>query len=235
MIQGAEEIRRAIARRADLDSLYLCGPFDQDGNPASPDVHILALSRSEEVTDLHFLPDLAGFRRRVEVSVIPTGLVEASAREGVRTWLAFYTLDKIIRGKPLFESRATRNLRRSLAEGVKLKPSFYAQTMASLRDAWHELHRTSAPAEIGIRSNLIMLLSLCLCSLLRLKQTFSRNSDLLSQTEEVWRSRERDKKSAEAILDSGRGFLEAALKKGGFNVEAVAGRHLCFPSREEPE
>jgi hypothetical protein len=235
VIQGAEEIERAITRRIDPDGLYLCGPFDQQGKSASQDIHILALSRGDEIKDLHFLPGLTGSKRRVEVSVIPTRLVEVSERDGVRTWLGFYTLDKIIRGKPLSESLETSRLRRSLLKEVKLRPSFYAQGMANLRDVWHKPRRPSAPAEMGLRSNLVMLLSLCLYSLLSLKRTFSRNSDLVGQTEQVWRVGNRDQQGAEVVLASARCFLEAVLTKTAFKVEAVAGRHLDSPSREELE
>jgi hypothetical protein len=118
---------------------------------------------------------------------------------------------------------------------MKLKPSFYAQTMKNLTAARHEASVTSDLAERGLRSNLAVLLALCLYSLLHLKRPFARNSDLLAQTGKAWRRGDVDSKRAESILHSGRRFLKAVLKQHGFDVGAVAGHHLNLPGEEEPE
>lgn len=232
MIPSIEKITQAIAGRIDLDSLYLCGPFDREGRPASADIHILALSRDGEVRDLHFLPEPAGFERRIEVSVVPAALVEICGREGVGNWLAFYTLDKMMRGKPIVESAETAGLKRSLAQGINPKPSFYAGTMGNLRSAWIEAKRATGLLERSLQSNLVVLLTLCLYSLLYLKRPFSKNSDLLTQTGKTWRRGDVDGNRAETILAGGKRFIEAVLRQNGFKADAVADRHLCFPPGE---
>jgi hypothetical protein len=233
VLKNLQKITQAIAGRIDADSLYLCGPFDHKGEPASTDIHILALSSGGEVKDLHLLPELAGLEKRVEVSVVPLTLVKSSLCKGVGTWLAFYTLDKIAKGKPLGKSREAADLKHSLEGGMRLRPSFYAGRMRNLRDAWFEANRTARLPESGLKTNLVLLLTLCLYSLLSLRRPFSRNSDLLTQTREKWRLGGLDRKDAEEILRSGKRFVETVLRQSGVRPEALQESHLCFPQREE--
>jgi hypothetical protein len=221
VIEGTDDIKQAIERRADLDSLYLCGPFGEEGNPASSDIHILALGRGEDIKDLHFPDGLSGRDRRIEVSVVPARNVRASWQNGVKTWLEFYTLDKIRRGQPILETPAMREIRQSLKCGVKLKPSFYTRTMSRLRGARDEGLWSPGPAAAALRCNIMLLLSLNLYSLLRLKTTFSRNSDLLTQAGSVRPLVPTDAKTATAALEDARIFLRRLLGRRGFNVGAA--------------
>jgi len=233
VIENFDRIKRAIARRTDADSLYLCGPFDSEGRPASADVHILALSHGGEVRDLHFLSEATGLERSVEVSVVPVSLIETSVHEGVADGVAFYTLDKMIRGKALIENPGVKGLRRSLAQGIRLKPSFYARTMGNLRGAWLEARRAAGLMEKGLRCNLALLLALCLYSLLYLRRPFSRNSGLVTQTGKVWRRGDADREQAETAIGAGKRFVEAVLKQNGVNPDALAEDYLCYPREEE--
>ena len=228
MIQGFDRIKRAIARRVDAESFYLCGPFDSEGRPASADVHVLVLSRGAEVRDLHFLPEATGLEKRVEVSAVPVTLIETSVHEGITDWLAFYTLDKMKSGKPLTESPSADKLRRSLAQGIKLRPSFYTRTMGNLRGAWLGAHRAAGFMEKGLYANFVLILALCLYSLLYLRRPFSRNSGLITQTGKVWRRGEVDSEQAGTALGAGRRFVEAVLRQNGVNPEALGGDYLCF-------
>lgn len=233
MIPRAEAIRRSLAGRVRLEALYLCGPFDSKGEPASPDIHVLALSHDDALTDLHFVPGSAAFERRVEVSVAPFGMVEASQAMGVGSWLAFYTIDKIARGKPMLESPEALKVREALAEGVKFRPSVYAGTMANLRNVRLKIDSSPGQAEGLIKANLVLLLTYCLYSVIHLKRTFSRNSELLTQTRHMRGARSTSRPAAEAVLESGRRFLVRALRQTGFDIDAVAATHLRSVRRGE--
>jgi hypothetical protein len=192
------EIGSALARKLDLDGLYLCGPFDSKGEPASSDIHILALSRRDDVIDLHYVPRVSGFLRRIEVSVVPARAVQAAIEEGVKTWFMFHTLDKMQRGKVITESPRTAQLRRRITQGLKLRPSLQAGVIRNVVTAGHALAGQApgpAPANTaggGIRAshtqllsmltaNTLLLLSLSAYSVIRLKQTYSRHSELWLQ------------------------------------------------------
>jgi hypothetical protein len=104
--------------------------------------------------------------------------------------------------------------------------------MRNLRDAWFEVKRTARLPESGLKTNLVLLLTLCLYSLLSLRRPFSRNSDLLTQTREKWRLGGLDRKDAEETLRSGKRFVETVLRQSGVRPEALRESHLCFPQRE---
>lgn len=123
------EVAAVLSRRLDLEALYLGGPFDAQGEPASPDIHVLAISRGDWVKDFHLVPKVSRFDRRVEVSVVPLGLVRRAVDRGVSTWFDFYTADKIRTGKPILESGDAARLRKRAIGNLRIRPAFYAEAL----------------------------------------------------------------------------------------------------------
>jgi hypothetical protein len=107
--------------------------------------------------------------------------------------------------------------------------------MGTLRDNRNRVRRRRGPAEAAVRANLTVILACCLHSLLGLKQTFSRNSDLLTQTRGARGPADSDKTRARSVLSAARDFIAAALRQTGFDVGAVAYTHLPLLPEEEPE
>ena len=141
------DVKEVLARRVDLEALYLGGPFDAQGEPASPDVHVLAISRGHSVRDLHLVPGTAPFERRVEVSVVPLGLVREAVEKGVSTWFTFYTADKLRTGKPVAESKEAEGLRRQAKEHLRIRPAFYAELLRGVvQAAGHLVGPSDRPA-----------------------------------------------------------------------------------------
>ena len=177
-----EAIRAMISRRLPLEALYLCGPFDATGEPRSPDIHILAISRQDQVKDLHFIPGIAGVPRRVEVSVFPYHALRMAVETGVSSWLMFYTLDKIRRGRPIMETPDIAALHQKIVADFTPRPSFYSAVMRSLTSATRNLGEAPKPGPSRvINVNVMVLLSLSLYSIVKAKQTFTKQSELLSE------------------------------------------------------
>ena len=178
-----DAIGAALSRRIDLEAFYLCGPFGKSGAPSSPDVHVLAISGSSIVRDLHLLPGVSQFERRVEVSVVPLDVVRSAVEQGVASWFMFYTVDKLRGAKPVRESEEAERLRKIAVRRVKIRRSFYAEAIRGLLS--QEAQAPGANSETGAALSLLRLTGRLL-SLLGLrtivdgKRTFSRHSDLLA-------------------------------------------------------
>ena len=180
MNPDAEQIRMALAERLDLEALYLCGPFDEQGEPASPDIHILAVVRHGDLRDFHFMPGIAGFERRVEVSTVGAQEVAAALRDGVTNWAMFYTVDKLRRARPISESEELRRLRQGAVRNLRIRPTFYSAILRSVCSSMQMLMRHDLHLEALVLSTSMLIISvLSLHAIAESKASFSRHSDML--------------------------------------------------------
>ena len=180
-----DAIGAALGRRIDLEAFYICGPFGESGEPSSPDIHVLAISGGSLVRDLHFLPAVSQFERRVEVSVMPLEVLRRAVEHGVSSWLMFYTVDKLRGAKPVRESAETERLRKIALKDLTIRRSFYAEAIRGLFSlASPEAKAAQSGTEAGRALSALRLTGRIL-SLLGLrtiaegKRTFSKYSDLL--------------------------------------------------------
>jgi hypothetical protein len=223
----AQAVRAALAARLDLEALYLCGPFDSSGEPASPDVHMLAVVRPDEVRDLHLVPGVARFERRVEVSVVPCSLLEGLAAGGASSWLGFYTADKIAKARVILESDRAADLRRQIAAGLRLRPSFYAAAVRNVV-AWAARAKDAPPAgptRLAAASSLL-LASLGLHLMARPRLTFTKQSEVVSRSGSLLRGCDaglalQDKAAAAEMLRAASGFLRLAFGREGIDPEKI--------------
>lgn len=142
-------VREVLSMRVDLEALYINGPFDAQGQPASPDVHVLAISRGDSVRDIHLVPGTSRFERRVEVSAVPLALVQETANKGVSTWFTFFTADKLRSGKPVLESPEAEGLRRRIKENLRIRPAFFAEVLRGVVQTASHLVGPSDRASAG--------------------------------------------------------------------------------------
>lgn len=219
MVTDLRAVCDTLIKRTGAAALYHCGPFNRAGDSRSPDIHILAIADAENVTDLHLMPGLSGFPRRIEVSIIPETRLEGAARQGISEWLMFYTLDKMRRAKPLAESERIKTLRDKAMGGLRIKPSLYADLMRHLLGLLCEMDREDQALVLqALRVNMLVMMTLSLYSIIKLRRTFSKRSETLGDKHplvkeaagEISRSRARE------ILSHSRGFLQPVLARMGY-------------------
>ncbi|MFH1220484.1 MAG: hypothetical protein V1694_08520 [Candidatus Eisenbacteria bacterium] len=257
MRPSLDEIRATLARRLELEALYLCGPFDVQGEPASPDIHVLAVVRRGDLKDLHLVPGVSDLTRRVEVSVIPLSGLKAAIEGGISTWLMFYTLDKMRRGRLIMETADFAALRQRAEQDLRLRPSFYASALRDLVAALGEAGPAGRPAggrtvpaarAVPARpvlarvmaANAAVLISLALRTMVKLRRAFSKHSDLLSEmssapTEPPLRldrpmAGSTSAASAQALIGAGR-FIESLFKTLGIDSTRILTPIECRPAR----
>jgi hypothetical protein len=214
-----------LTQRMKAAAIYHCGPFDEAGDAASPDIHILAIADIESVTDLHLIPDLSRFPRRIEVSVIPQARLEEAARQGISDWLMFYTLDKMRRGRPLMESGRIKDLREQGGSGVSIKPSLYAGLMRHLLNLLRTMDREEEPLALqAMRVNMLVMMTLSLYSIVRLGQTFSKSSEVLRDKHPLVKETagEAPRSRAREILSYSKRLLQPALARLGYARDLAA-------------
>lgn len=243
-----EAIGAALDKRLDLEALYLCGPFDKSGEPCSPDIHILAVTRDDLIRDFHFLPGVAAFTRRVEASAVPLNIAKSAVEHGASSWFTFYTLDKLRNARPIRESAEAMRLRNLALGKPKIRHSFHAEAIRGLLpgDAWpadpwpaDSFPKDSRPADsrrIGslalaaLRLTGRLLAAIALSVIAEGKRTFSKNSDLLADRSLVQASlfESKDRKAGAArALESGRVVIACALKSVGIDLARLGPADTC--------
>jgi hypothetical protein len=224
-------IRQLVSQRVKLEGLYLCGPFDERGDPVSPDIHVLAAAAGSEVRDLHYVPELTGLPRRVEVSVVPAALIEVAVKRGVVDWHMLYILDKLVHANPIVESAELESLRCSLETGVKLRPALAARIMRNLRSS---VKTVAGPDRSGavraLEANAMILLCASLYSVAKAGRTFSKLSGLLEAVGPFLTLQPSDSRDrADETIGCGRRLVESLLASLGLRPALLLGPGKCYP------
>jgi hypothetical protein len=179
-------IRQMLARRLDVAGLYLCGPFDTAGEPCSPDIHVLAITRRDDAGDLHYLPGVADVCRRVEVSAVAQRELESAVGAGVSTWPMFYLLDKLRHCAVIDETADLQALRERAVAELKVRPSFYSDLMRSLASqapaaaAGARLQAPAGPMAL-LEASGTAIRALALSAIIAGRRTFSKTSEIVSE------------------------------------------------------
>ncbi len=223
------EIAEMVARRTGIKGLYLCGPFDEEGKPSSRDIHLLGIVPGRIIEDLHYLPNIANTSRRIEVSLIGEEMLEDALASGVRTWLGFYTIEKLRTARPIVEDGRLKELRKRIADHWKLALSFQALALRNFRDALRSTSMAqSSLCDRMLSSNRLVLQTLTLLAIVR-RRTFTKLSELLvasAQDRKLLGERAQERAVAE-MLDRCDDLMQSIIKRLGYDAERLRSGSWC--------
>ena len=223
------DVARMIAERATIKALYLCGSFDDEGNPTSPDIHLLGITSGRMVADLHYLPGVSAVRRRVEVSLVGEDLLKDSLGWGVKTWLGFYTLEKLRSGKPIVENDDFGHFRKQLIADWKPALSFQARALRRLREALRSMTADHVlPTDQVLRSNTVILDALTLLAIVG-RMPFTRLSELVLTAKQsgTLGYEQVPAQQPKEMLDRCGRLIQSIIKRLGYDAGRIASGSTC--------
>ncbi|HVP56647.1 MAG TPA: hypothetical protein VMU02_01005 [bacterium] len=231
-------IQRLLDQRVDAAGIYLCGPFDRSGEPSSPDIHVLAVSRRDDLRDLHFLPGIAPVPRRVEVSIVPYREMVTAVRHGAATWAQFHLLHKLRGAVPITEESDLSPLRERAREAMRTRPSFYSAVMRDFASAAREARPQGPVGPITLlNANASMLMALELRAILKAKRTFSKVSEILTDpgvtlTAEPELRVPSPARGADRMVAASRQLIAAVLRTQGVDFDRLASGESGRPGKK---